>query len=704
MNAKKWPLFKMKLPFDLEFKDLYALKGLTRIHNTFLNYLKDDNVALYNFLCLAYIGRLNDTEKSQIYVDVAPYVEDFIGYLFNISEQVQINQERHKTFSIIPKIKRIFVQRYALRQKIEVPLQEPNIPFNVLPSVDFDLLFSNAVLPFIHDINTHEEALIPYVEYVHWVMHTKEGKVKHNSSSLFKAPIKMTAQDAFLTQLACTENASILAVTNPDAKRQGFYLTDVGHSFKKAHDEANYCIFCHHQDRDSCRQGHAKNTEHTGCPLDQKISQMAEVKTQGYSLGALAIICVDNPLVPATGHRICNDCRQACIYQKQESVDIPGVESEILREVLDLPYGFEIYSLLTKWNPLNFEQPLPLAEKNKNVLVVGQGPAGFGLAHYLMRSGVKVLAIDGVKIEPLDSMFLNRQKPIKHIKQYLNPLSKRLVSGFGGVAEYGITVRWDKNNLFLIRLLLERNHLYTLKGGIYFGTQLTADHAFEQGIDHIALCTGAGAPRLIGFKNELAKGVLLASDFLMGLQLSSAFKDNSLSCLTINMPIIVIGAGLTAIDAATEAQAYYLKQIESMQQRIDDLKNKNHDENLMKTLSKNEKDELAIWLTHAEELQQEKKKAADKSLGFDPVPLLQKWGGCTIVYRKEIKDSPAVKLNPDEVRHAFREGLFLLEQSTPLEFKVDAQQQVTGLLVEKLDQKTVIPARSVIVAVGTHAG
>ena len=28
--------------------------------------------------------------------------------------------------------------------------------------------------------------------------------------------------------------------------------------------------------------------------------------------------------------------------------------------------------------------------------------------------------------------------------------------GFGGVAEYGITVRWDKNFLKLIRLLLER--------------------------------------------------------------------------------------------------------------------------------------------------------------------------------------------------------------------------------------------------------
>ncbi|HCU06837.1 MAG TPA: glutamate synthase subunit beta [Holosporales bacterium] len=695
----------MMLSFDLEFKDLYCLEGLTRLHSVFLNYLKDSNDMVYSRLISAYAGTLEEQEKNQLYVEVAPYIEDFIGYLFDISEQIQIYQERHKTFSMVPKVKRTFVQRYALRCKIEPPSIKPSLPVNVWGSADFDLLFSHAVAPLMHDITANEKELQPFVAYVHWAMHTDDGKKNHKDSILFQSPIKMTAQDYFLSQLEQGDHTKCFTRDHADAKRQGFDLTDTGHSFKKAYDTANYCIFCHHQNRDSCRQGHPKNTIHTGCPLDQKISQMAAVKTHGYNIGALAIICVDNPLVPATGHRICNDCRQACIYQNQESVDIPGVESEILREVLQLPYGFEIYSLLTKWNPLNFEQPLPLEAKNNHVLVVGQGPSGFGLAHYLMRSGVTVLAIDGVKIEPLEPQLLTIANPIKNIGNYLTPLSKRLVSGFGGVAEYGITVRWDKNNLFLIRLLLERNHLYTLKGGIYFGTQLTADHAFEQGIDHIALCTGAGSPRLMGIKNELANGVLLASDFLMGLQLSSAFKEKSLSCLTINMPIVVIGGGLTAIDAATEAQGYYLKQIESIQHRITDLKTNNKYDALINALSLKERNELDIWLMHAEELAQEKHLAHDHNLTFDPVPLLQKWGGCTIVYRKEIKDSPAVKLNPDEVRHAFREGLFLLEESEPLEFIIDDNNHVTGVLVQKLNQKTTLPARSVLVAVGTtHVG
>ncbi len=41
-------------------------------------------------------------------------------------------------------------------------------------------------------------------------------------------------------------------------------------------------------------------------------------------------------------------------------------------------------------------------------------------------------------------------------------LDDRVMAGFGGVAEYGITVRWDKNFLKLVRLLLERRSEFQL--------------------------------------------------------------------------------------------------------------------------------------------------------------------------------------------------------------------------------------------------
>src|SRR5690606_32887744 len=135
-----------------------------------------------------------------------------------------------------------------------------------------------------------------------------------------------------------------------------------------------------------------------GCPLDEKISEMNMLKARGHGLAALAVAMVDNPLCAATGHRICNDCMKACIYQKQEPVDIPQVETRTLKDVLALPWGFEIYNLLARWNPLNLERPLPRPATGRRVLVVGTGPAGFTLSHHLLNDGHTVVAVDGLKI------------------------------------------------------------------------------------------------------------------------------------------------------------------------------------------------------------------------------------------------------------------------------------------------------------------
>src|SRR5438477_9724368 len=128
---------------------------------------------------------------------------------------------------------------------------------------------------------------------------------------------------------------------------------------------------------------------------------MHRLKAEGVPVGALAMVVVDNPMAAATGHRICNDCMKSCIYQRQDPVDIPQAETRTLKDVLGLPWGFEIYSLLTRWNPLHLRRPLPLAHTGKRVLIVGMGPAGFTLAHHLLNDGHTVVGIDGLKIEPL---------------------------------------------------------------------------------------------------------------------------------------------------------------------------------------------------------------------------------------------------------------------------------------------------------------
>src|SRR5205823_5643186 len=151
-----------------------------------------------------------------------------------------------------------------------------------------------------------------------------------------------------------------------------------------------------------------------GCPLDENISEMHYMRKRGDVIGALALVMINNPMCPGTGHRICNDCMKACIYQKQDPVNIPEIETAVLTDTLNLPWGVEIYGLLTRWNPLNIRRPYALPYNGKNVLVVGMGPAGYTLAHYLANEGFGIAGVDGLKIEPLNLEWIGTENSPPH--------------------------------------------------------------------------------------------------------------------------------------------------------------------------------------------------------------------------------------------------------------------------------------------------
>ena len=389
----------------------------------------------------------------------------------------------------------------------------------------------------------------------------------------------------------------------------------------------------------------------------------------------------------ATGHRICNDCMKACIYQKQEPVDIPQVETRVLKDVLALPYGFEIYSLLTRWNPLNIRRPLPKPATGRKVLVVGLGPAGFTLAHHLMNDGHTVVAIDGLKIEPLSADVSGVEptgvrvpfRPIRDSAELNEDLGARVMAGFGGVAEYGITVRWDKNFLKLIRLLLERRSDFKMFGGVRFGGTLTIDSAFALGFDHIALCAGAGRPTIVPMKNGLAPGIRQASDFLMALQLTGAGKTDSVANLQVRLPVVVIGGGLTAIDTATEALAYYPLQVEKFLSRHEALVAEKGEAAVHAGWSAQEAEVAAEFLDHARKLRAERAAAAREARAPNFIELLRQWGGATIVYRRRLVDAPSYTLNHEEVAKALEEGINFAERLTPEEALLDAFGCVRGV-------------------------
>lgn len=511
-------------------------------------------------------------------------------------------------------------------------------------------------------------------------------------------------------------------------RRDGFKLTDDRGTLRDSLFETDYCLICHERDKDSCstglreKDGSAKRNplgiKTEGCPLDEKISEMHLMKRQGDSIASLALVTIDNPMCAGTGHRICNDCMKGCIFQKQEPVNIPLAETATLTDVLKMPYGFEIYNLLTRWNPLNAKRPYQLPYNGKNVLVVGLGPAGYTLSHYLLNEGFGVIGVDGLKIEPLPNEWTGNlgktyPKPIKDISEITDELDERILSGFGGVSEYGITVRWDKNFLTMMQLMLFRRKRFRAYGGVRFGGTFTIEDAWEYGFDHIAIATGAGRPTIVPMKNNLIRGIRQASDFLMALQLTGAFKKDTLSNLQVRLPAIVIGGGLTGIDTATEIFAYYPVQVEKMLETFEAICEDRGEEAAWAAFDEEEKKVFGEFLVHGKAIREERKRAAEAGEPPNFVPLIQSWGGVSLVYRKRLQDSPAYRLNHEEIQKALEEGINFIELMSPTEAVPDEYGAIKALIFEKqnYDAETgkfsranefeTLPARTVCVAAGT---
>lgn len=715
-----------------KFDALFLPENLCQFDKQFLDYLKTNNPQLEQQL-LAYRAQTLNAEPKQVslfLIELAQYVESFLIELFAI--EAEIERQRLLILSSDPIFifKQWFVKREGRRR---IKQQDALLPFSgldhwVKSSVDcrqddFELVVATWAKCLLDNQNDLE-AIDHLIQWCVYGLTDKKAKDQVANWVSFQLPESLNYQYLVKHQQFNNDNLDYFCSENEDLRpRDGFDLTDEGMSKRQVMDQVHYCIYCHNNEGDFCSKGFPVKKQQpelgfkenplgqllTGCPLEEKISEMHWLKRHGYSLAALAMVMVDNPLCPLTGHRICNDCMKSCIFQKQEPVDIPQIETHVLKDVLALPWGVEIYDLLCRWNPLRQEQWVAKPYIGKKVLVMGMGPSGMTLAHHLLMEGCAVVGVDGLKIEPLDKKYLTQ--PIKSYDTIKQNLSDRVVDGFGGVAEYGITPRWDKNYLKLIYISLMRRPHFQVFGGVRFGGTLTVDDVWRLNFDHLAIAVGAGLPRELRIPGSLAPGMRQANDFLMALQLTGAGKMNSLANLQIRMPIVVIGGGLTAIDTATESQAYYIVQVEKLYQRYQKLSTWVGEARVRSQFSSLDLTILVEMLVHGEQVAIERKKAKKQKRQADFIHLIRQWGGVTVVYRRRLQDCPAYRLNHHELAKAFEEGLYFLEQVAPAAVQLDVSGQTKALAGVKQsfdedgewissDEKVVIPARSILVATG----
>jgi NADPH-dependent glutamate synthase beta subunit-like oxidoreductase/NAD(P)H-flavin reductase len=681
---------------------------------------------------------LGPVARSNLIIAMAPHVSRYLAKLFSVGPDADAMAAQTRAYDDLFRFKIDFVRRRAL------PLLKSGTP--VLASAE-DHAYVEALMAGLPDDGAREMAL----SKAGCALLDRDEAARVSGSDDEKQTIA-TEIDALKRWCAAhvhhpryrdwvvfrfpetLDPMHLVHVVRPSAalpelmvgpeeelrRRDGFKLTDPRYKTREILSEIHYCVLCHERDKDSCTKGirdkagavtpNALGVPLAGCPLDEKISEMHTLRKRGDALGALAIICVDNPLCPGTGHRICNDCMKACIYQKQDPVDIPQIETGVLTDVLNMPWGVEIYGLLTRWNPLNIHRPYALPFNGRTVMVVGLGPAGYTLAHYLVNEGFGVVAIDGLKIEPLPEELTGTAttppRPIREWSEIYRDLDQRVLEGFGGVSEYGITVRWDKNFLTLIHLTLTRREKLRIYGGIRFGGALTMEEAWAYGVDHVAIAAGAGRPTIIDIKNNLIRGIRKASDFLMALQLTGAFKADALSNLQVRLPAVVIGGGLTGVDTATELLAYYPLQVEKILDRYEALVKEVGEVEVRGLLDPEEQGILDEFLDHGLAVREERARAATAGDAPDFISLVRRWGGVTLAYRKRMQDSPAYRLNHEEVTKALEEGIAFAENLDPVEAVPDEFGAVTSMVftrraVDGTAERLELPARTVLVAAGT---
>ena len=661
-------------------------------------------------------------EYSQSLIDIAITIEEYIATFIQdtigyealkqklLLEKSVIKAKTDFTKKALIRNRGILLGEKALENPIET-LEDLCKQLHITITADKELDFSNIALYIQSVSEDKQEDLIKKAEQIYFSLREK-GKISNWISEF--AAHKLDYEHLEKAEIEDIDGIVSYSSTH-HRKRDGFALTDRRGPTRDITKHIDYCVICHEREKDSCSKGlhekdgsikkNALGVEIKGCPLDEKISEMHFLRREGYPIAALAMIMLDNPMCAGTGHRICNDCMKGCIFQKQDPVNIPNVETSVLSDILNLKDGLELYGFLMQWNPLKVERPYALDYNGNKVLVVGLGPAGYTLSHYLLNEGFAVVAAEGLKVESaLDIYNLNKESNLPSFKDVIEKeLDERIISGFGGVSEYGITSRWDKNFLTVLQLLLERRKNFKVLDGIRFGGTITVEDAWKIGFTHIALATGAGKPTLIRLKNNLSRGLRKASDFLMALQLTGAARKDSLSNLQISLPAIVIGGGLTAIDTATETLAYYPIQVEKFYENAKTLLEIDKDY-LINTFDEEELSQANIFFAHGKIIHETRKKAKENNEKPDFLPFLKEWGGVTLVYRKNLQSSPAYRLNHEEINEALEEGIKIIENLNPVECILNdfnAIESVRFIDSTRSDKEIILPAKTVFVAAGT---
>jgi len=149
------------------FADLYRRDGLVKLDQAFLDFLGAGDPVLRVRLDQARANpeSLDRKAEAALLIEVAPWMEDFIGALFGIEKEIAELAARHHQLAPLYSCKRQFVQRRAMNKVSEADtVAADGFALEAKLAAEFKapfsaLVFATKVTEWLQDEDANEERL-----------------------------------------------------------------------------------------------------------------------------------------------------------------------------------------------------------------------------------------------------------------------------------------------------------------------------------------------------------------------------------------------------------------------------------------------------------------------------------------------------------------------------------------------------------------
>lgn len=270
--------------------------------------------------------------------------------------------------------------------------------------------------------------------------------------------------------------------------------------------DANRCLFCYDA---PCMKS---------CPTSIDVPKfIKQIATENIKGSAHTIF--SSNIMGAGCSKVCpveKLCEGACVYNLLEEEPIPIAKLQRYSTEKAMEKNWQL-----------FERKPSVGKK---VAIVGAGPAGLSCAHILSREGIDVTIYE-------------KESKGGGLMTY-------------GIAAYKVTPQFCED---------EVNYITAIGGiEIKYNQELGKDitlSRLKKNYDAVYLGIGVGLARQLDIRGEKLKGVVDAIQFIYDI------RANGYSSVPVGDKVAVIGMGMTAIDAATQAKRLGAKQVTMLYRR-----------------------------------------------------------------------------------------------------------------------------------------